>query len=242
MVSASAGVTNAAFGLLGGLQGKIDDSRIDMLGGKAGRICSEIERRLARGAYRFGEAISTNELVEEFGASRAPVVTALNHLRSAGYLNIIPQVGCRVIAPSAREVDDFFCLFGKVEGAMAGFAAARHDAGEIAALRRIVAHIEEETSNNDRGTGESVIDSIWLFHESIWTIARSPMEARRVGAYWRMAEFFAFNEGKGDGGKPPSRANAERRAIIDAIAERQVEESERLMERYVRSRPFSVER
>jgi DNA-binding GntR family transcriptional regulator len=239
MTGAHASFSMGAFGLPGDLQARIDESRIELLGGKAGRICSEIERRLARGHYGFGEAISTNQLVEEFGASRAPVVTALNHLRSAGYLNIIPQVGCRVISPSETEIEDFFCLFGKVEGAMAGFAAQRHEAREIEALRFIAARIDELTVGSGQAEVDAIVDLVATFHEALRSLGRSPMEARRVGAYWRMSEFLVFNEGgRAGGGKQNAEANAERREIIEAIASRKADKASKLMEAYVSTRPF----
>lgn len=42
------------------------------LSGKSRAICDAIERRLVRGHYLFGQEVLANDLVTEFGASRAP--------------------------------------------------------------------------------------------------------------------------------------------------------------------------
>ena len=65
--------------------------------GKAGEIAAELERRLMVGAYRFGEALSITQLAQQFDASRQPVSVAISHLRSMGYVDVIPQVGLSLI-------------------------------------------------------------------------------------------------------------------------------------------------
>ena len=108
------------------------------LAGKAGEVAAELEERLVRGTYRFGEALSIYTLAEQFGASRQPVASAVLYLRSVGYLEIIPQVGCRVVAPTPQEVQDFFVMFSRTEGVIARFAAERHTPDEAAALIEMV--------------------------------------------------------------------------------------------------------
>lgn len=69
------------------------------LSGKSGTILRELEIRFVRGEYLFGESLSINALAEEFDASRQPVSMAVSHLRSMGYVTIVPQVGCKVVSP-----------------------------------------------------------------------------------------------------------------------------------------------
>ena len=100
--------------------------------GKAGRIAAEMERRLMLGEYHFGEPLSATQLARQFDASRQPVFAAIAHLRSSGYVEVIPQVGCRVVSPSPVEIGDFFVALGKIEGAAASFAARRYELGDEA--------------------------------------------------------------------------------------------------------------
>jgi len=75
-----------------------------VLSGKAGLILKNLERRFISGKYRFGELLSITGLAEEFDASRQPVNTAINHLRSMGYVTVVPQVGCKVVSPGNQEI------------------------------------------------------------------------------------------------------------------------------------------
>ena len=47
------------------------------LSGKAGDIAAELEERLERGEFRFGETLSIYALAEQFEASRQPVASAV---------------------------------------------------------------------------------------------------------------------------------------------------------------------
>ncbi len=209
------------------------------LGGKAGYICEELEYRLARGNYLFGESISTVELVEEFNASRAPVMTALNHLRSAGFLVITPQVGCRVVSPTTQEIEDFFHLFGKAEGFMAGLAAERHEDGECDALRDISKRIKKATpKKKNEQVSDEFLDLVASFHSTIRSMARSPMEARRVSSQWRMSEFLLFNGRTSNVYINLAQANKERNEVVAAIENRDVDAAEQAMEAHVRGKPL----
>ncbi len=204
--------------------------------GKTGRVCDELERRLARGYYKFGEAISTNTLVEEFQTSRAPVTAALSFLRAKGYLIITPQVGCEVVSPSATEINDFFHFFGKVEGVVAALAAERNEAGDADLLSEVCARIKKITPKKREEMSEDFLDLIGRYHHTIREIARSPMVVERAASYWRMHEFLLFNGTISDL-KGLRTANRERAQIVQAIVAHDSERAAQLMETHVRGKP-----
>src|SRR3546814_3026362 len=98
IAGASAGVAESA-GLTGMVEAGAQASAVRNTdpSGKAGQIAVELERRLLLGEYRFGQALSSVQLAKQFDASRQPVSVAISHLRSSGYVEVIPQVGCREI-------------------------------------------------------------------------------------------------------------------------------------------------
>ena len=98
--------------------------------GKAGQLVSLLEQRLTLGYYAPGEMLSFNTLAEEFGVSRQPVSAAILHLRAAGFVEVIPHVGCRVVVPSPLEVHDFFFISSKIESAVVTLAAERYEDSE----------------------------------------------------------------------------------------------------------------
>lgn len=212
------------------------------LPGKTGVICDLIERRLAEGYYGFGEEIYTQDLVKELEASRAPVTAALNYLRATGYLIITPQVGCRVISPTKAEIQDFFTVYGRVEGVMAGFAAERHHDAELHVLRDIQRRISRKTPKKNSTVSRDFVGLVAEFHAQIHNMAHSEMEAKRAASYWRMSEFFLFNANRMQisGRLALDVADKERAAIVEAISERDVQQATELMEKHMHGKPARV--
>jgi len=209
------------------------------LSGKTGAICDEIEKRLARGFYRFGGEILANDLVKEFGTSRAPVMAALNYLRAEGYLVITPQVGCKVISPTLSEIEDFFFVYGRVEAAMAAMAAERHFDNEIKSLRATQQKIKLLTPPKGETISDLFVDLVADFHLQIHNMSHSKYEAERASKYWRMSEFFLFNGNNMNvkGGDSLAIADEQRAAIVEAIANRDETTASRLMEEHMRGKP-----
>ncbi len=210
------------------------------LTGKAGAICNEIEKRLSDGHYKFGDEISSSALVEEFQASRAPVATALNHLRAAGYLIVTPQVGCKVISPALSDIEDFFFVFGRAAGAMAYLAAERHERREVEALWEVNAEIKKATPKKGEKLTRVFLDLVSEFHATINSMAHSEFEARHVGSYWRLSEFYLFNLTPMNLHSGLATANKQREEIVAAIELRESEKVELLMADHIRGKPKRV--
>ena len=97
--------------------------------------------RLIAARHRFGERILVKDLVAETGASRQPVMSALNRLSADGFVRIVPQVGCQVVDPEPRAIADFYLMFSELEALLARLAAERRDAGQLGALKACQAGI-----------------------------------------------------------------------------------------------------
>lgn len=92
-------------------------------GTKAEAVLMRLRDQLISGQRTYGEILSSADLAQEFGVSRRPVMDALLRLESAGFLTIIPQVGCQVVTPDRRTVREHFYAAAVIEGAAAGLAA-----------------------------------------------------------------------------------------------------------------------
>lgn len=208
------------------------------LSGKTGAICDEIEARLLRGQYRFGQEIFVNDLVKEFGASRAPVMAALNYLRAEGYLTITPQVGCKVISPTLSEIEDFVFTFSRVEGAIASMAAKRHYANEIALLDETQQKIRRIAPKKGQQITQPYVDLIADFHRQIHDMCHSQFAGDRATRNWRVLDFFLFNGSFGtiQGGVSLALADRQRAEIVEAIARRDSAAAGRLMEKHMRDK------
>ena len=83
------------------------------VGTKADLVFETLKARLIAGWRDYGETLNTVEIAEEFGVSRRPVMDAMGRLEVAGFIEIIAQVGCRVIVPERRAVREHFFTAGR---------------------------------------------------------------------------------------------------------------------------------
>lgn len=204
--------------------------------GKAGIVAAEIENRLMLGQYHFGEALSATQLAQQFDASRQPVSAAIAHLRTSGYVEVIPQVGCRVVSPSASEIADFFVALGKIEGAAASFAARRYEGDEADVLVSI-AERDDPKGLDTLAERQGYIDDLHRYHSQIWEMARSPALDLRVASMRRLASFYLW---QGSAKLVPTSAHLlimERAEIARAIKDRDVTKAEILMEKHISHKP-----
>jgi DNA-binding GntR family transcriptional regulator len=206
------------------------------LSGKAGEIASVLEERLVRGEYRFGQMLSTYSLAEEFSASRQPVTSAVLYLRTVGYLEVTPQVGCRVVSPSAVEVGDFYVLFSQTEAVIARLAAERHQADEAEELIALADELAANpfASSRDR---RAMADGISIFHDQISMMARSPLLVDRISNLRRIFRFYLRQNGvrPDPASGPPHRMNRLRIELAQSVGERSGAKAQQATEDYILS-------
>ena len=144
--------------------------------------------RLTSGRYRLGQRILVKELQKDTGASRQPIMGALSDLRSQGLVTIEAKVGCQVISPTPREVDDFFRMFAQTEGFLGELAAERRLSVEVEQLRRINAQIKVLRQPDPReGALYAALNR--KFHAAIRKMAKSPAIADRQAITVAMVDF-----------------------------------------------------
>jgi DNA-binding GntR family transcriptional regulator len=176
--------------------------------------------RLVNAQYAFGERLLVKELAGETGASRQPIMSALNRLSADGFVRIIPQVGCQVINPSRDEIADFFLLFQRLEGVLCELAAKRRTEEQLRALKVAQRRIMALESEKDPSP-EVYADLNRDFHHAMHLMARSPMLAEKQRSHFNMSDFFITHSA--GFGSFMSDAAREHDKIIDAIAKQQPE-------------------
>ena len=204
------------------------------LAGKAGEIAAELEERLERGEYRFGETLSIYTLAKQFDASRQPVATAVLYLRSIGYLEVIPQVGCRVVSPSTEEVQDFYVLFAHTEALIARFAAQRYEGEEAEQLQALAQEMLDNPFES-RGDRAQMADDVSVFHDQISAMARSPHLLDRISNLRRLFRFYLSQQrARPDPvSGPPARLNELRLALANRIQARSVGDVPAAVDAYI---------
>ncbi|WP_214366526.1 GntR family transcriptional regulator [Pseudonocardia sp. H11422] len=180
-------------------------------------VYEQIKERLLEGGYAAGERLHVETLKTQFQVSKQPVMEALRRLSGEGLVEIIPQVGCQVCSYPPQEVDDFFRLFGGMEGTIA----------EIAAARRTEAHLQRLVQVEDRIASLRAVDDPERrshgyrvhnreFHAVVHEMAGSEIMAATSQRMWDLSDFLINTTGIST---PLSGALDQRHADHERIAE-----------------------
>lgn len=206
--------------------------------GKAGELVAELERRLILGYYKPGENLSFKMLADTFGVSRQPVSSAVGHLRASGYVEVLPQVGCRVVRPSREEVGDFFRMHARIEAVAVELAVERKTAREAEQLAAIT---PPSTAALDTISGRAeYIDYVDAFHEKIWSMAKAPMLEGQFRGMRNLASFYLWQGISSLALPAAEKLNAQRSRIAERIVAGDKESASRLMHEHVLAKPDLV--
>ena len=104
---------------------------------KADRVYETLRNEFVQGEWPFGQTFSASELAERFGVSRRPVMDAVQRLEANGFVDILPQVGCRVVLPEEERIRDNLELQAAIETPAARMAAERATKADIELLEAI---------------------------------------------------------------------------------------------------------
>nr|WP_183658643.1 GntR family transcriptional regulator [Prauserella isguenensis] len=198
-------------------------------------VYDQLKDRLMEGTYAAGERLSAEALRVEFGISKQPVMEALRRLAGDGMVEIVPQVGSRVMTYHLREVADFYVMFGGFEGTIAGMAAQRRTNAQLEELDSIsnrVDALRAEADPDKRSRGYRVLNR--EFHHAIHAMAHSQIAAETSRRLWDLSDFLINTTGIP---QPLSSAldgrHADHEQIREAIHAQDPECARREMERHI---------
>lgn len=155
------------------------------------QIYSHLKEQLLAGVYECGSKLNVNEIRAEFGTSRHPVLDALRMLDNDGLVEVLPQVGCRVKMYSADDVEDFFQLFGGIEGTVAGMAAERRTPAQVERLNSFLTLTDDESTS----AAEAYKSMNGRFHGVVHDMAASPIINETCSRHWDLADFMVNTVG-----------------------------------------------
>ena len=154
-------------------------------------IYEQLKERLMRGQLTFGEKISITDFIDEFKVSRRPVMDAMKMLESEGFIEIIPQSGCKVIDYQRKVVLDQFLLTSTLEQLSAELAATNYTYSEMEALESFHRHIKSNKQN--------LLDKFFFFkynrelHFRILSMAHSAKISKFAMQMMDLNDFFLLN-------------------------------------------------
>jgi DNA-binding GntR family transcriptional regulator len=153
---------------------------------RAEQAYRRLTEEFLRGRWQPGDTLSTYALAEELEISRTPILEALKRLQAEGLVEIIPQVGCRVVHPTPARVDELFALRGAVEGLAAEGAATRISEREIRELMLVLRRLEAASEAGDDVKFSELNEQ---FHRRIILASGMPQVAQISQSIWSQLQF-----------------------------------------------------
>jgi DNA-binding GntR family transcriptional regulator len=130
----------------------------------ADQAAEQIRRRIVRGDFQLGEALSETTLAAELGVSKTPIREAFLRLKTEGLVDVQPQRGTFVFHMSAGEVRTLSEFRDVLEISALRLAMQKDAPALAAALESIVADMDRALAGDD-AVGYREHDG--LFHKCI---------------------------------------------------------------------------
>ena len=205
------------------------------------RATYELRQRIVGGALPGGTRLYEVALAEELSISRTPVREAMSRLAEEGLLDRAPGGGFVVRSFTYRDAIDAIELRGVLEGTAARIAAEHGVASEdLSKIRAIVDRIDECFVAADRSIDFDRYSELnAAFHAMLSDLCASPIIQRELERVVSLpfASPSAFVLGRSDSAvtrRTLVTAQAQHRAIVDAIEAREGARAEALAREHAR--------
>jgi DNA-binding GntR family transcriptional regulator len=188
-----------------------------------------LAEELIGGRWQPGDTLSTYALAEELGFSRTPIIQALKRLETEGLVQIIPQVGCRVIAPSSAAIEELYSLRGALDGLAAETAASKMSERDLRELKLVVSRMDVAAEESLR---ERYAELNQEFHHRIMQASGKPRVAQISAGIWSDLRFQLARQPMASDLIVESQA--EHHALYDALEERSARKARSAAEKHAR--------
>jgi GntR family transcriptional regulator of vanillate catabolism len=206
------------------------------------RVLAQLRQLILNGELAPGERVVELVMVQRLKASRTPVRAALTRLDYEGLLEAHPSGGYVVRAFTANDVADAIESRGALEGLAARLAAERGMVStQLRDIRECLDHIDTLLTQPeiDESTFSHYVEHNARFHHLIVAAARSQVLERLIEQAMQLP--FASPNGvvSVQAVLPEARtkmliAQAQHRAVVDAISMRQSGRADALMQEHAR--------
>jgi DNA-binding GntR family transcriptional regulator len=191
-------------------------------------VCETLRAAIRKGILKPGERLMEIQLAEELGVSRTPVREAIRKLELEGYVIMMPRRGTYVANLSIRDVNEVFEIRTSLDSLASGLAAERITDEELERLQRLLVMIGEYIEKNDM---EKIVETDTEFHDILYQASRN---ARLVGIIFNLRE--QLTRFRTTSMAYPGRLKEtleEHRRIVEAIAQGDVLEAQRVSEEHM---------
>ena len=178
--------------------------------------------------WDIGTTLSSYVLAHELEMSRTPVIEALRRLEHDGLVEIVPQVGCRVVAHRARSLEELLTLRAALEGLAAAAAAPRLTAPALDELGTLAAELAAAGHRHDRATFIALDEAL---HLAVAEASGMPRLAASVRGLWTTLRVALEGTALPDG--LLAAAGDDHAELVRALASGSGRRARRAMERHV---------
>ena len=209
-----------------------------------------IRELILNGEFAVDKRLSEMTLVERLGVSRTPIRTALAKLSEEGLLEKTRGGSYKVRVFTLQDVQDSIELRGTIEGLAARLAAERGvNSAELAALEQTTEQIDRLLGSSAYHLSKEAVTTYaelnGQFHRQLIALANSFVVSHQLERIKSLpfASPNAMVSGLPDGGKRWERvyhAQAQHKAIVEAIELRQGTRAESLTREHSRTSLASV--
>lgn len=195
-------------------------------------VYEQMMMELLSGKWSFGDKILVNELIDKFDVSRRPVMDALKMLQSNGFIEIIPQSGCKVIEYSKKNILDQLLLSSTLESLCAELAALHHKKEEMEQLENYQFQFKNKLEDlKDKFVYLKYTRDI---HYPIVMMSHSEIIIKNAVQIWTLTDFYLLNSFDYFMFDPAESFESHEK-IIDHIKNRNPKEAKKAMEEYTLS-------
>ena len=188
-----------------------------------GRVFHKIREDILSGEYHQNEELKEASIGNELGVSRTPVREALRQLELEGLVNIIPNKGAYVNGISAKDIQDIYVIRSYLEGLCAKWACEYITKPQLEELDEII-YLSEFHAK--KGHHDQLLELDNRFHEVLYEASNSKILDHVLSDFHhyvqRVRKVTLSSMARAND------SNAEHRAIVEALKEKDGERAETL--------------
>jgi len=186
-------------------------------------VAEALRRAILNGEFADGEELNQVELAEHFNVSRVPIREALRRLEAEGLIVAAPHRRAVVLGFTPARIAEIFEARALLEGFMLERAAPHLTSEQLDELRGLV---DELAAVNDH---TEWLDANRRFHERLWDAQSVTVRAIVVQLTSQVERYLRRVGGLDRAGE----ANAEHRAIVEALAADRADDAVRILRDHI---------
>lgn len=195
----------------------------------ADQVFERLENEILSGGYARGTVFTEQDICDDFGVSRTPVREALARLEQEHIIENTGK-GLKVVGITVDDADIIYTIRQKIEGLAAAECARKASDEQVRELADLV---DLQTFYAEKGDSEKVKQIDSEFHEKIYSYTGSFVYSDTLVPLHRKIQ--KYRKQTVERSSSAMTSCAEHKKIIEAIASRDPQASEKAMNEHISS-------